>query len=432
MKKLRIVLLIVAVLVSVGGVALGQANNGITILIKDVETPDTRAGQGKYLDVKRESAPDDGKDSALSEGDRTTLDPEMLTAIRAGEVFDQISAQREERDAIKKRNAKKEAVAEAIRQRFAGTPEGRNIIQAKEWLSSSLMPYAGLIQVIDRSEQELAMDETARNGVSQTMRGGVTHYMRVIVGDVKETKTETQSYGVKTVAVNKTLTVSVTVNDLNDRTVFSGTYKSDKQDVHTSYGNTTGGDAHEEMLKAALTQAAEAIGKQFTAKVRVELVPPMTEKDSFDPGVVAVRINEEDIMPGDERLFLKGTQLSISINSEDYRAAIAPRAVKGDETIKIPLQSAYGWVKFSVPASLGVDISAVNFELSDTNNAPEVVYGEGPHRIKKGRYELKATAEGYSPYINKAFAVQSGTEEKPVSVPIALRPEPVVSAPAQQ
>jgi len=191
----------------------------IVILIKDVETPDTRASMGKYIDVKREAVP--YSSSALTDADRASLDPEFLGEIRKDEVRDRIAQQRAEREEVERRNRKKEDIADKLRDQFIGTDAGRNIIQAKEWLAESLGDYSEFIQIVDRSEQDSTMTETALNATDQTARGGVTHIMRIIVGDVKEKKTTTSAYGTTTVQLRKSLNVSIAINDLNDRQIYS-------------------------------------------------------------------------------------------------------------------------------------------------------------------------------------------------------------------
>jgi len=417
MKKMAAVA--TAILVATGMAAMAQTKNGIVILIKDVETPTTRAATGKYIDVKKAAVAHEA--SILTEEDRTTLDPVKLTDIRGREVDDRIRLRQEERDAVKRQNEKQEATADMLRNNAMGTQEGRNIIQARDWMAAAVMPFSSLIQVIDRSEQATAMDESARSGDAQTMRGGVTHYMRIIVGDVKETKTSTQAYGAKTELVKKVLNVSVSVNDLNDRQVYVGSFNGESSRVYTSHGNTSGGDDHEEMLQSALKQAGEAIGSHFTGRLTVDVQGPREEGDAFNPSLVTVLVDDMMIAPGQELLLLKGAH-KVEVQSEDYMPWSRTINLASDMPLKIPMISAYGYTRFTAPA--GVDANSLSLELATTDGSGETLYGEGPHKIKKGKYTLKATIDGFMPYENKSFSVGGGTEEKPMAFSVALRPVP--------
>jgi hypothetical protein len=418
--------LFLGILMTGSVVAQGTSPGKLVILIKDVETPTTRANMGKYLDVKKKTVAYES--STLTDADRATLDPESLGKIRAQEIEDRQRAKQDERDEVKRDNEKRQTIAETLRQGAVGTDVGRNIIQAREWMAGALSSCSEFIQVVDRSEQETAMDEAARNNAAQTLRGGVTHYMRIIVGDTTETKTETESYGVKSVLVKKSLNVSVAINDLNDRQVFNKSFPGEVAQVHTSYGNTTGGDDHEEMLKSALEKAGEAVGKEFTARLTVDLIGPREEGDSFNPSVATIMVDDQIIGAGADVLLLKGTH-TVKVESEDYIPYTKTFALKADTPLKIPLQSAFGCVKFAVPAQSGMDVSGLMIELIAKDGQQENLSGEGPHRVKKGAYSLKCVVDGFMPFENKNFAIGGGTQEKPVVVNIALKSQPSAPKP---
>lgn len=298
--------------------AAAWANPGrgrMVILVQDVETPTTRAAQGKYLDVKtKQMIP---QDSALTDADRATLDPETLGRIREQEIQDRLRDRRMDRENLERDNRRRQEIADLLRAEAMGTEAGRNIIQAKDWLSESLSSYHSMIQLMDRADMDFAMDETARNDEPQTMYGGVTHLLRVIVGDMSTTTTKAESYGAKTERKLKKLNVSVTISDLYNQQVFSQSFTATKSEVATSFGGTVGGDDHEDLLRDALRQAGPAIGTYFAARLTVEIVGPRDNPD-FDPTYAILRVDEQDYAPGEDILLPKGPH-TIQVEMDGYK-----------------------------------------------------------------------------------------------------------------
>lgn len=305
----------------------------MVILIQDVETPTTRASQGKYLDVKtKQMIP---QDSALTEADRATLDPESLGQIREQEIRDGMRDRQMERDNIERDNRRRQEIADLLRQEAISTEAGRNIIQAKDWIGGALSPYRDIIQVIDRADMDFQMDETARNEEAQHMYGGVTHLLRVIVGDLKTATTTAESYGVKTVMKKKTLNVSVAISDLYGRQVFSESFTGVKSDVATSYGGTTDGDDHGDLLRDALQQAGAAIGKAFGVRLTVEVAGPKGDTD-FDAAYAIVRVDGLDRAAGEEITLLKGRHV-IEVELDGYQPVEQTVTLSSDLTRRIAL-----------------------------------------------------------------------------------------------
>lgn len=305
--------------------------NRMVILVQDVETPTTRAAQGKYLDVKTKQMT--SQETALTDADRATLDPEALGRIREQEIEDRLRDRRVERDNLERDNRRRQEIADMLRAEAMGTDAGRNVIQAKDWLTEALSPYRSMIQVIDRTDMDFAQDETARNEQAQTMYGGVTHLMRVIVGDMSTSTTSAESYGVKTERTLKKLNVSVTISDLYNRQVFSQSFTATKSDTATSFGGTTGGDDHEDLLRDALRQAGPAIGTYFSARLTVEVVGPKDAPD-FDATYAILRVDGQDYSPGEVILLPKGSH-TIQVEMDGYKPVEQTIQLSGDLQRKI-------------------------------------------------------------------------------------------------
>ncbi len=305
--------------------------NRMVILVQDVETPTTRAAQGKYLDVKTKQMT--SQETALTDADRATLDPEALGRIREQEIEDRLRDRRVERDNLERDNRRRQEIADMLRAEAMGTDAGRNVIQAKDWLTEALSPYRSMIQVIDRTDMDFAQDETARNEQAQTMYGGVTHLMRVIVGDMSTSTTSAESYGVKTERTLKKLNVSVTISDLYNRQVFSQSFTATKSDTATSFGGTTGGDDHEDLLRDALRQAGPAIGTYFSARLTVEVVGPKDAPD-FDAAYAILRVDGQDYSPGEVILLPKGSH-TIQVEMDGYKPVEQTIQLSGDLQRKI-------------------------------------------------------------------------------------------------
>lgn len=325
----QVVLGMVAGLVAV--TTWGGNGNRMVILVQDVETPTTRAAQGKYLDVKTKQMT--SQETALTDADRATLDPEALGRIREQEIEDRLRDRRVERDNLERDNRRRQEIADMLRAEAMGTDAGRNVIQAKDWLTEALSPYRSMIQVIDRTDMDFAQDETARNEQAQTMYGGVTHLMRVIVGDMSTSTTSAESYGVKTERTLKKLNVSVTISDLYNRQVFSQSFTATKSDTATSFGGTTGGDDHEDLLRDALRQAGPAIGTYFSARLTVEVVGPKDAPD-FDAAYAILRVDGQDYSPGEVILLPKGDH-TIQVEMDGYKPVEQTIQLSGDLQRKI-------------------------------------------------------------------------------------------------
>jgi hypothetical protein len=404
--------------------AQASADGRLHLLILDAETPDTRAALDRFINVRQADVP--YEESVLTDEDRATLDPEFLGAIRRDEVIERIEGQRERRYEVTLQNRRRREIVEGLRDMFVGTQSGRNLIQASAWMAESLTPYSEFIQVMDLTESDHTMDLTARTDTVQSMGGDFTHMLRMIVSDVDERTTRTQAYGTESVRVRKSLNVTISILDLNYRNIFTRSFSGETSQVQTSYGNTTGGDDYAVMLRAALSQAGEAIADHFTASLTVTLRPPRGEEAQFDPGMVSIYVNDEFVQEDMAIRLTKGTH-TLRVESEDYAEVTREINLQRDTTLPIALQSAFGYLTVSVPPNAGVEAYDLVIELEGEDGSVETLYGEGPHRVQKGQYTVRCQISGFQPH-EQPYRLTGGTEDRPTRLTIPLRPQP---APAQ-
>jgi hypothetical protein len=397
-----------------------QSSNGkIYIMVLDAETADTRAALDRFINVRQADVPYEA--SALTDADRATLDPEFLGEIRKEEVAERIEAQRNRRREVELQNQRRREIVDGLRNMFVGTQAGRNLIQATAWMAESLSPYSDFIQVMDLTESETIMDLTARSDANQSMDQSFTHVLRMIVSDVSETQTRMQAYGTESVRVRKSLNVTVSVLDLNYRSIFTQSFTGETSAMHTSYGGTSGGDDYAVMLREALQKAGPAIADHFTASITVSLRPPRGEEHDFDPGLVTIFINDEFVQEDAGIRMVKGPK-TIRIESDDYSASPREINLQRDTTVPLALQSNFGYLTFTIPQNLVLDAQNVMVELEDSDGSTETLYGEGPHRVRKGEYTIRSEIDGFQPFQQTRFRLTGGTEDRPTRFNLAFRP----------
>ena len=319
------------------GTGWAQVAEPMVMLLLDVETPTTRAAQGKYLDVKTKLMP--VEESALTAADQAFLDPESIGRIREQEIQERMRDRQLARAQLERDNQRRQEIADVLRQEAMGTEAGRNVIQAKDWLSAALNPYRDALQVMDRSDIDFAMSEAARNAdADMALLGGVTHLLRVIVGDMKTKTTTAEAYGARTAQQVKSLNVSVTISDLYNRQVYSESFDVRQSEVQTEYGRTTGGDDHGELLREALRQAGPAIARALTARLTVDVAGPRGDED-FDASYAIVRVDGVDRSAGEEVVLVKGRH-RIEVELDGYAGVEQWVQLSGDLKRRIALAAA--------------------------------------------------------------------------------------------
>ena len=266
----------------------------IALLVCDVGTIDTVAKTEEYLQKIKEFNVDD----VPRVGEATqAADPSL--AKHAGRVAWDIEINRFRRqDAeIAQRNRRMEKVYEDLRNSILGNPRNRDIVVAKNYLHTFLMPYSKFIVVIDRANSSIAEVEKAIGGNGQEDAASSSAFLTVIMQDQSE---ESQTVQVGNTTVKKTVysrKAVANVRNYNGEVLFSCNAKASSSFRKTSASKIVGHDPASDLQEELLRQIAEKVGNYFTGKLSCKIKGPKGDSE-FDSDAVILYLDGKEFENG--------------------------------------------------------------------------------------------------------------------------------------
>ncbi len=218
----------------------------------------------------------------LSDGDKIA-DPDLQKEIvRLNWVTRKMEYLRST-DRIEEENLRNKRMLTALRTKVLTDSATRYVPLAKDYLQASLSSKAGsLIQVIDRSNADMAMVEQGLNGRNDSALAGATCIATVALGDREEDSRTITVNGKGTQVKTTTYTQPYVgkVRDLNGNVLvaFKGTaeWSSKVNNVVKSEAS----DPARKLVEKACDEIAEKIAAFFTAKLQFKVkVPQDADED---------------------------------------------------------------------------------------------------------------------------------------------------------
>ncbi|MBQ7208623.1 MAG: hypothetical protein IJS01_12570 [Lentisphaeria bacterium] len=285
------------------GIGLNAEENGaqkhlapqkIRLLVCDVGTIDTVAKTEEFLTHLKQLNVDD----VPRVGEATqAADPSL--AKHAGRVAFSVEINRFKRqDAeIARRNRKMERVYEQLRNSILGNPNNRDIVVAKEYLQTYLMPYSQFITIIDRANSSIAENEKAIGGKDQEDVADSSVFLTVVMQDLNA---ESKTVQIGNTMVKKTVYTRKAVAKIRNyrgELLFACSVAADSSFRQTSASRSTGHNPASAIQEELMKQIAEKIGSYFTAKLTVKAKGPKKDAE-FDEDAVVLYLDGKEFENG--------------------------------------------------------------------------------------------------------------------------------------
>ena len=274
------------------------APSKIALLVCDVGTIDTVAKTEEFLTQLKQLNVDD----VPRVGEATqAADPSL--AKHAGRVAWNIEINRFKRqDAeIARRNRKMERVLDNLRNSILGNPRNRDIVVAKNYLQTYLMPYKKFIALIDRANTSISEVEKAIGGKDQVDVASSSVFLTVIMQDQNEESTTVQVGSTmvkKTVYTRKAV---ANVRNYNGEVLFSCAVKASSSLRKTSATSRTGHNPASDLQEQLLKQIADQIGNFFTSKLICKIKGPKGDSE-FDSDAAVLYLDGKEFENGGRTL----------------------------------------------------------------------------------------------------------------------------------
>lgn len=268
----------------------------ICILIADVGNIDTVAKTEEWLTkIKQfniENTPQ------LSAADRAA-DPSFARQEIVIRYNDQLARYNEQQQEVAAQNRRMEAILHQLRTQIVGNKNTRDILVAKNYLQSYLMPYRRYIQLIDRANSSLAEIEKAIGGNENQDVASASYFLTVIMQDLNE---ESQTVQVGNTMVKKTVYTQKAVfnlRDFNGNVIYAGNVTANKSYRQTSASRISGRNVAPQLIEEVMKKIAVQLGEELLTELNV-VCTDSQKNAGFDPEDVVIYVDDEEFENGDK------------------------------------------------------------------------------------------------------------------------------------
>ncbi len=270
----------------------------ICILITDVGTIDTVAKTEEFLQkIKQfniESAP------KMSDADKAA-DPSIRKKEINFRFNDSVKRYNEAEREIAAQNRRMGKILENLRTSIIGNENKRDIVVAKQYLQSYLSKYSDFIQIIDRSNTNIAEVEKAINGNSQQDIASACFFLTVIMQDMKS---ESSTVAIGNTTIKKTTYTQKAVGNLRDFngnviTAFNVAAQTSRR--QTSASAQQGYSPSSDLMEAVLKEISNKIADFYLCNLNIKCIGPKDDED-FDEDTVTFTVDGKEFDNGNKIL----------------------------------------------------------------------------------------------------------------------------------
>lgn len=203
-----------------------------------------------------------------------------------------------EANAVAQENLRNKRLLNELRMKVLTDPSQRYVPLAKEYLQASLSRKAGtMIQVVDRSNADMAMIEQAMNGDNSSALAGATCILTATLGDREEDSRTVQVNGKGTKVKMTTFTQPYTfkVRDLQGNVLMAESGTAEWKSTVNSIVKSEVSDPARKLVESVTAEIADKLLGFFTTKLKFKIkVPNGMDEDDVEVAVDGKSVDADD------------------------------------------------------------------------------------------------------------------------------------------
>ena len=203
-----------------------------------------------------------------------------------------------EQNAIEQENIRNRRILNDLRMKVLTDPSQRYVPLAKEYLQASLSRKAGsMIQVVDRSNADMAMVEQAMNGDNSSALAGATCILTATMGDREEDSRVVPVNGKGTKVKMTTFTQPYTfkVRDLQGNVLMAESGTATWQSTVNNIVKSEVSDPARKLVESVTAEIADKLLAFFTTKLEFKIkVPKGCDEDDVSVAIDGKSVDADD------------------------------------------------------------------------------------------------------------------------------------------
>ena len=423
-------LLVPLVLIGMMGISTGsKADERIDLSIGNFRP--LEAETSKYL-TPIQRTPIAGQKTDLSAEDRSFLSPEELGEIRKMEIYQKIQERMKEIQAAEAQDQQREEEIERLRQSMMGQPEMRPLFEGGKKLAARLSQY-DVFRILERNDMAELLQEAGGESADKSAatfaagRLAASYKVYVDVGDLRQNTAEGNVGGVNFKDTTYSRDFILKLQSVADGSIaLSQTFKITKKQTVTDVGGMVSETVHEEMVDDAVEQMAAAIYQNFMASIKFsfKVAPNNPNLDASGIAVSILNAAGEEINTASDGVEVTMRKGKYTLQCQDASSYLfvdgkdkkGPVDYSSSRTEMQTFQSAMQDVDF---AFNDPDGNFPNVTLTPDGWEGEVVYVASPGvtQVRKGKYKMSATMEGFKDVLDKpGVMIGSMTTKMPIQM----------------
>ena len=263
----------------------------IALLITDVGSIDTVAKTEDFLgQIKKVS---NAEMPGLSAADRAAATPAMEREIVRINWNTRKAEYIRDRQMVEDENRRMANVLYQLRNSVL-VGNKRHMVLGKNYLQSYLQKYSKFIQIIDRSNTNIAEVEKAIGNKDQVDVAGSMVFLTVIIGDMEETTSTVPVGNTMVTRKNYSLKMVANLRDYNGNVLFATDVIAKKSYRFTNVTSVKGINFNDDLMEDGWKQIADKVGAYFIAELKFKAKGPKGD-DSFDADDVTVCVDGKEV-----------------------------------------------------------------------------------------------------------------------------------------